>query len=132
MSKEYKIIKVPPGETSAKDLNEAAAEGWEVAHCVATVGVLCYTLVREVQEGVKPLPKKRKASSEPLSPETGPVTPPADPVRPTGLKPVSEGKVSTEQEVDKILSGLRSEVRSEVRISKRTGLPVRKYIKKLQ
>lgn len=128
MSKEYKIIKVPPGETSAKDLNKAAAEGWEVAHCVATVGVLCYTLVREVQEGVKPLHKKRKASSEPLSPETGPVTPPADPVRPTGLKPVSEGKVSTEQEVDKILSGLRS----EVRISKKTGLPVRKYTKKLQ
>ena len=105
MPKEYKIIKVPPGETSAKDLNEAAAEGWEAAHCVATVGVLCYTLVREVQEGVKPLPKKRKASKS-LSPETGQVIPPADPVRPTGLKPVSEGKASTEQEVDKILSGL--------------------------
>ena len=125
MPKEYKIIKVPPGETSAKSLNDAAAEGWEVSHCVATVGVLCYTLVREAVEEVKPL-------SEPLSEESDPPTPPEEFVWPEGLKSIPEGKVSTEAEVDKILRGIRNQSVEGVRISKKTGLPVRKYTKKLQ
>lgn len=135
MPKEYKIIKVPPGETSAKTLNDAAAEGWEVSHCVATVGVLCYTLVREVVEEVKPTrgrTRKAKPLSEPLSEESDPPTPPEEFVRPEGLKPIPEGKVSTEAEVDKILSGIRNQFVEGVRISKKTGLPVRKYTKKLQ
>ena len=133
MPKEYKIIKVPPGETSADNLNKAALEGWEVLHCVATVGVLCYTLVREVSEGVRPTNRKpKKLQPEPLSPSVDLSPSPVALPRPEGLRRPPEGKISTEDEVDQILEGLhknQESVDDVIRISPRTGKPVRKYTK---
>lgn len=135
MPKEYKIIKIPFGETSADVLNDAAADRWGVIHCVSSAGTLCYTLAREIVDEVKPKrgrPSKAKPASEPLSSRSDPPVHLEDLVWPDGLKPVPEGKVSTEAEVDKIIRGIRNQSTEGVRISKKTGLPVRKYTKKLQ